>query len=423
MKRRGRFYTILLAILCFVATALPAAAAETLEIAVNQSRVMNAYGVERVAVANPDIADVLVVSGSEVLLVGKAPGVTTLHIWSVSGLASYEVKVAADDPATGNEIRTILGYGDIRVSKVGKTVILEGTVRDQYQKNRAETVAAAYGEKVVNLLELTHPSQVKIEAKVIEIDRAKEKDLGLQWGNSPSVAPGGFSLGQSFSNPVGGGMPFGQLGGYSAVNAQLSALIKNGSAKILSQPHMITLSGDKANIMVGGQIPVPMNVNNGQIAIEWKDYGIKLEIAPEINGEGLINSKVKAEVSSLDWNSNHQIEIGTNMKIPPLKMSTAETAIALASGQTMAIGGLISNETSRDVTKVPLLADIPILGSLFKSTSFTSNETELIILITPTIVDPAEYMPQSTQEMKESIKQDPWGGVKDDGKNKSADRR
>ena len=103
--------------------------------------------------------------------------------------------------------------------------------------------------------------------------------------------------------------------------------------------------------MVGGQIPIPISNQNGQITIEWKDYGIKLDIAPEVNAEGLINSKIKAEVSSLDWNSTHKIQLGSNMYIPPIKMNKAETAIALLSGQTMAIGGLLSSQTSKMLLK------------------------------------------------------------------------
>ena len=421
MLSKRNIYIIILLMICNILIISTVAAAGKVAVAVNQSQVMAFDGVERVAIANPDIADVVVVSASEILLVGKSTGTTTLHIWAEGKRETFQVEVVANDVPIANEIKSIIGFDDLKVSKIGKTIILEGKVNSQYQKARAEKVAEAYGEKVVNLLEMTHPIQVKIEAVIIEIDREKTKDLGIKWGNS-TASPGSFMLGQSYINPLGGGLPFGKLGGYSPINAELTAMIQNGSAKILSQPNIITLSGEKANIMIGGQIPIPTSNQNGQIAIEWKDYGIKLDIAPEVNAEGLINSKVKAEVSSLDWNSTHQILLGSNMKIPPIKMNKAETAIALSSGQTMAIGGLLSNQTSKDVTKVPFLSDIPILGKLFTSTSYTRGETELIILVTPTIVDPAEYLPRTTLEMKEFLSEDPLGGTKDGGKNKSSNR-
>ena len=202
------------------------------------------------------------------------------------------------------------------------------------------------------------------------------------------------------------------------MQARLSMLIKNGSAKLLSQPHMITLSGEKANIMVGGQIPVPISNQNGQISIEWKDYGVKLNITPDVNSEGLIQSKVKAEVSSLDWNSTHKIQLGNNMYIPQLKMTQSETAIAMSSGQTLAIGGLISSTLTEDSNKLPMLGDLPIIGNLFKSKAFSRGETELIIMVTPTIINPDEYMPSSTTEMKEAIKANPWEGDDAGGKDK-----
>lgn len=390
----------LLILFCFCLWIFPgvALADGKVAVAVNQSRVFNFNGLERVAVANPDIADVLVISGREMLVVGKAPGITTLHVWANGGRQSFQVEVAANDVPLAQEIKNILGFSDLRVSKIGKTIILEGKVNSQYQKNRAEMVASAYGEKVINLLEITKPVQVKLEAKVIEINRTKAKDLGIQWGNVVN-APGAFLFGQSSANTNAV-----QGFRYSPINGQLSALIKHGWARILSQPNIITVSGDKANILVGGQIPVPISNQNNQITVEWKDYGVKLDILPEVNAEGLINSKVKAEVSSFDWNSTYKIQMGNNLVMPPLKMTRVETTMALSSGQTLAIGGLISSQLSQDVTKVPLLGDLPIIGALFKSATFTRDETELVILITPTIINPDEYLPKTTPEMKESIK-------------------
>ena len=383
------------------------------------------YGLHRAAIANPDVADVVVVSSSELILVGKQTGSTTLIVWSGAGRQSYLVEVSAADPAIANEIKRILGYPDIRVAKVNKTVILEGTVNDQYQRARAEKIAGAYGEKVVNLLEIAKPVQIRIEAKIVEINRTKTQELGLKYySGSTTTAPGIFYAGQSQINPKSPNT-FGNLGTFAPVNAQLNLLIQNGYAKLLSQPNMVTLSGDKANILVGGQIPVPVSNQNGQISIEWKDYGIKLDILPEASLDGLITSKVKAEVSSMEWNSVNKIELGTNMKIPPIRMRKAESSIALASGQTMAIGGLIANDITRDVTKIPLLGDLPVIGQLFRSTSFVKGETELLILVTPTIVDPQALVPPMSQELKEHINQNPAnpaGGQTDARQNQDTNR-
>ena len=379
------------------------AAMEKISVGAGQSKTVSMTGLQRAAIANPEVADVVVVSSSELILVGKQTGTTTLIIWSGVGRQTFQVEVAANDPAIAGEIKRILGYPDIRVVKVNKTVILEGTVNDQYQRARAEKIAAAYGDKVVNLLEIAKPVQIRIEAKVVEINRTKTQNLGLQYftGNN-STAPGIFFAGQSVINTKSPDT-FGNLGTFAPINAQLNLLLQNGFARLLSQPNMVTLSGEKANILVGGQIPVPVSNQNGQISIEWKDYGIKLDITPEASLDGVISSKIKAEVSAMEWNSINRIELGTNIKIPPIRMRKAETSIALASGQTMAIGGLISNDITRDVTKIPFLGDLPVLGQLFRSTNFTKGETELIILVTPTIVDPQALVPPMSPEMKEHL--------------------
>ena len=364
MKKRRFIFGVVLW-LCMLVVAIPITAfAQNYDVAVNQSQILNIEGVKRVAVANPAIADVLVVSDSELLLVGKAPGVTSLQVWTDRIPTIYAIHVSGPEYYIGK--------------------------------------------------------QVKIEAKIVEINRGKIKNLGIKWGNDVT-SPGSFAFGQGIRNSEVGtaGKLWNDFGSYSDIQAQLDLLIQDDFAKMLSQPNMITLSGTKANILVGGQMPVPVSNDNGQITVEWKDYGIKLDIEPSVNAEGSIYTKVKAEVSAIDWNDTHKIVITTSgMSIPPITMRKAESTIVLTSGQTMAIGGLISNDMSKDVQKIPLLGDIPILGNLFKSTSFNRNETELLIFITPTIVDPTEYQPQSTSEMKKEIKKNPWGDADHDKQNK-----
>ena len=415
---------VLLCLLLFWPGQLSASGQEKMTVGAGQSRTVNMSGLQRAAIANPDVADVVVVSSSELILVGKQTGTTTLIIWSNMGRQTYQVEVAANDPAIANEIKRVLGYPDIRVVKVNKTVILEGTVNDQYQRARAEKIAAAYGDKVVNLLEIAKPIQIKIEAKIVEISRNKTDKLGLQYYSTNTANPGIFFAGQ-YQNSVlqGTAISLGNMGAVAPLNTQLNLLLQNGFAKLLSQPNMVTLSGEKANILVGGQIPVPVSNMAGQVSIEWKDYGIKLEISPEASLDGIITSKVKAEVSAMEWNNpTTKIKLGSNIEIPSIRMRKAETAIALASGQTMAIGGLIANDITRDVTKIPFLGDLPVIGQLFRSTSFTKGETELIILVTPTIVDPQALVPPLSQDVRDHLNQKPAGGQTDVRQNQSPNR-
>ena len=366
----------------------PSAYAESLAVAVNKSVLLPFGTIERVAIANPDIADVAV-AGNEVIVVGKSPGITTLHVWTPLGRTTYDVEVGADDMMLESTIEKVLNQSGIKVSKVGKTVILEGKTRDQQKRSWAEKIAAAYGDKVVNLIELTNPKQVKIQAQIIEISRDKTDKLGISWGNGDVSTPGSFSFGQSAINTIDG-TAFGKLGSYAEINGVVQALVKNGFAKILSQPSVTTMSGEKATILVGGEIPVPVAADNNKVTVEWKEYGIKLAIAPEAGEQGLIATKVSAEVSTIDFASAKAIDLQKGLSVPPIKSRKSETMIALPSGQTMAIGGLINNEETKSISKVPLLAELPIIGHLFRSTSFTSGKTEVVILITPTMVDASE---------------------------------
>lgn len=420
MSRHG-CATLVLAVL-ILSLSLTVSAAGNFTVGVNQSIIMNIYDVERIAIANPEIADVVVVSRSEVLLVGKVPGSTTLHVWSNTGRETYQVEVGTNDSSIAATINNLLGLPGVKVSKVNKTVMLEGTVNDQYQKTRAEKVAGAFGEKVVNLLEITNPRQVKIEAKVVEVSKSKLDNLGIKWGNNPNN-PGVFTLGQSSTNTIANQQKvFGWFGTYSDLNGQLDALVQNGYANILSQPNVITVSGEKAHILVGGEIPIPVAFTNGTITVEWKEYGIKLEIAPEVNAEGLIASKIKAEVSSLDYtNAKTMVDIGNNYIIPALKTRRAETVITLASGQTMAIGGLIASEDTKTVSKLPGLSEIPVLGRFFTSNSVSKDKKEIIVILTPTLVDSANYAPPMSPGMKEAVVENPWKDKGDEAKPKGAD--
>lgn len=404
------FTAFALVLFFLIVTTVPVWAAEpkeSMSLGAGQSKTMPVDRLERAAIANPEVADVVVVSKSELLLVGKQTGTTTLIVWSGAGRQMYQIEVSSNDAAIAGEVKRVLGYPDIRITKVGKTIVVEGTVSDQYQRLRAEKVAAAYGDKVVNLLEISNPLQIKIEAKIIEISRSKSQNLGVTYFNLNSTSPGVFNVGQSFINNSVEPHPWKGFGGYADINAQVNLLVQNGHAKILSQPHMVTLSGEKASILAGGQIPVPVSNQNGQISIEWKDFGIKLEIAPDASRENIITTKLTAEVSSLDFSSSAKINLGNGLIIPPLKSRKAQSVIAVASGQTMAIGGLISNDITRNVTKIPLLGDIPFIGQLFRSTSFTKGETEIIILVTPTVLDSLALMPPTSQEMKDFMKENP----------------
>lgn len=415
-------------------------AADILNVSVNGSRYMEDSGITRLAVGNPDIADIRLLSNNDYLVVGKKAGSTSLLVWSNNGRQEYNVYVSGDDEGTEKAIQKAIGYPGVKVQMMNGKVLLRGKVKNQYEHDSAVKVAQLYlgsgggnassttanGESqgaatdsnIIDLLDMTNPSQVRLEAQIIEINTSAERNLGIQYwsrtigsssnsgtssdsGNSSSDdvtrgSSGLFYAGENFYNRRGS---FGWLGShFSNINASLQALVTEGKARILSRPSITTMSGQKANILIGGRIPIPTSAGDGQIAIDWREYGIRLNIEPVVDAENKITSKVHAEVSTLDY--GHSV-VENDFSIPAIASREADAVINVRSGMTMAIGGLLNSQDGKTVTKIPLLGDIPIIGQFFRHTQKTRDNRELLILITPTLVSDETPVSMS-QRMKGS---------------------
>lgn len=397
-----------------------ACAAEPVEVSLNESKYMAASGITRLAVGNPAIADVQLLSSGDFLLVGKKAGTTSLIVWSDGGQRTeYTVYVAGNDRGMASAIQDAIGYPKVHVQMIEDRVMLRGKVENQYEHDTALKIAGLYtggdGSGVIDLLEMEHPSQIRLEAQIIEINSDYTKNLGIQyWSQTPgSNSNSDSSTGNTNSGiTVGtaglfyGGEDFssnrkhgGWLGSHVAnVNVTLQALINEGKARILSRPSITTMSGKTANILIGGRIPIPVSDGNGNVSIDWHEYGVKLNIEPVVDSEDKITSKVHAEVSTLDY--SHGVKIDS-FSVPGIATREAESEVNVRSGMTMAIGGLINSEDAKIVSKIPLLGDLPIIGRFFRHTSNTRDKREVIILITPTLVADDTPAPMS-RRMKES---------------------
>lgn len=395
-------------------------AADILNVSVNGSRYMEDSGITRLAVGNPDIADIRLLSNNDYLVVGKKAGSTSLLVWSNNGRQEYNVYVSGDDEGTEKAIQKAIGYPGVKVQMMNGKLLLRGKVKNQYEHDSAVKVAqlylgsgggaassasangegqgAAVDSNIIDLLDMTNPSQVRLEAQIIEINTSAERNLGIQYW-SPTIgsstgsgsdsgnddltrgSSGLFYVGENFKNSRGS---FGWLGSHiSNMNASLQALVTEGKARILSRPSITTMSGQKANILIGGRIPIPTSAGDGQIAIDWREYGIRLNIEPVVDAENKITSKVHAEVSTLDYGNSVTEH---DFSIPAIASREADAVINVRSGMTMAIGGLLNSQDGKTVTKIPLLGDIPIIGQFFRHTQKTRDNRELLILITPTLV-------------------------------------
>ena len=422
--KRSDIFTSLVVSAGILLSAPVAMAATPLNVSVNESRYVQESGLSRVAVGNPEIADVQLLSARDFLLVGKKPGSTTLLVWGANGRQEYMVTVTGENSGLAAMVERAINLPGVTVQMVGEKILLRGTVMNQYEKDLALKIAGLYtgtspatsssgsgspgkamdktSGNVIDLLQMARPSQIRLEAQVIEIASTNARELGIQYGTRSSGdsdskvdAVGTLYGGEDWNTRGWGGWLVRHT---STINATLRALITQGKARILSRPSVSTLSGEKAKILIGGSIPIPTN-EDGSVTIQWKEYGVKLDIEPVVDQMDKITSKVHAEVSSLDY--SHGVT-QNGFTIPALSTREAEAVIHVSNGMSMVIGGLLNSEDTKTVTKIPLLGNIPILGEFFKHTSRTRDKRELIILITPVLVGEDTLAPMSDR-MKETF--------------------
>ncbi len=383
-----------------------AMAATPLNVSVNESRYVQEAGFR------------------EFLLVGKKAGSTSLLVWGANGRQEYLVTVTGENSGLAAMIEKAINLPGVTVQMVGEKILLRGTVMNQYEKNLALKIAGLYtgttpsttasgsgnaaqamdktGGNVIDLLQMARPSQIRLEAQVVEISSSNKKELGIQYGTKTGDGDSGSKIDAEGTIYAGEDWNTRGWGGWlvrhsSTINAALRALITQGKARILSRPNISTLSGEKAKILIGGSIPIPVN-NDGKVSIEWKEYGVKLNIEPVADQMDKITSKVHAEVSRLDY-ANGLVQNG--FSIPALATREAEAVIHVSNGMSMVIGGLLNSEDGKTVTKIPLLGNIPIIGEFFKHTSRTRDKRELIIIITPHLIGEDTQWPMS-DGMKEA---------------------
>lgn len=391
--------------------------------------------IKRVAVTNPEIADVAVVDKRALNVIGKKTGSTSLTVWTADGMRQdFRICVSGVDSGLAETIRKAIGLPKVKVEVVGGKVLLTGTVQNQKEKTLAYRIASLYAggggtddkavertlfdeakvndgfdgdDKVINLLEMVNPDQINIEAEVIEINSKDAKQIGIEYGADSKVgAPGVWYAGESAVKTRDAGSHWYTRNWlythFSDINARIHTLVTNGHARVISRPNITTMSGKTAGILVGGEIPYP-KMDNNSTSVEYKPYGIKLNLlSPTVDTSGNVTSRVFAEVSRLDWNNAVMVN---GFKMPATVNSSAETMVNIPSGMTMVIGGLLDSNDTKNISKIPLLGDIPFLGELFKYHNDTKEKSEIMILITPRVVNETTPVAMS-QKMKDAYAED-----------------
>ena len=363
--------------------------------------------IKRVSVADPEIVDFLLLSANEVYLKGKGAGVTNLTLWQNKKIvAVYDLEVTYDLSGLKQQLHAILPDEDsLRVISTNDSITLSGRITNAANLSQAMALAEAYAPKgkVNNLVEVGGVHQVMLEVRVAEMGRSLTKRFGInflyqdgqQFGVSLLGGLAGFAEesltgGLTFSPAVTALFRFDQGGG--TWTGFIDALREDGLVKILAEPTLITLSGQSANFLAGGEYPVPVPQGLGAVAIEYKTFGVGLTFTPTVLSKDKIAIDVSPEVSELDFSTAVRAE---GFVTPGISTRRASTKIELADGQSFAIAGLLREAVRADISKFPLLGDLPVIGPLFQSKSFQKSETELVIIVTPHLVKPVELAKQS----------------------------
>jgi len=387
-----------------------------------------------ILVGDPEIADINPLTDKMISILGKKIGTTRVSLYDESKklVGIFDVEVSYDVSKLREELAQHFRQAKIKVSTANGRVLLSGTAPDGIVLDGILSVARQFAPDVINSIQVAQPQQVMLEVRFVEAARSAGRDLGVQWnlfnrgrttrfiGNIGDGTPNtqlpitnGKVGGQGDGSSCGGGLniscsgltvspfisagvlsasaPFGFLVGKLLAagleaDVLLNALETKGLARGLAEPNLVALSGDTANFLAGGEYPIPVPGTMGQISVEYKRYGVGLAFTPTVLSRGLINLKIEPEVSQLD--TSHSVAVGNGVSVPALTVRRASSTIELRDGQSFVLAGLLQNSSNTAQDQLPWIGDVPVLGALFSSKSYQKNETDLIIIVTPHIVQP-----------------------------------
>ena len=360
---------------------------------------------ENVLVSNPETLDASLQTSRQVYLLAKKVGEANAFFVGPDGqkILFLEVSVTRDISVLQDSLQRLLPGSKIKAEMMGDTVVLAGSVTTALDANRAGELAAKFvkdKESVVNMLGTDAKEQVLLKVQVAEMQRDALRRIGVDIPGSV-VNAGNFTFAQVLKNafpvtsPVvaaaaaalplpgvtaGSGIQPTWSSNGQSVTAMLQMLERSGIVKTLAEPNLTAISGETAKFLAGGEFPVPIALQDNQVSVQWKPFGVNVSFKPIVLSEGKISLNIMAEVSEISPEGSVTL---ANISLPGLKVRRAETTLELPSGGTLAMAGLLSDETRQSVEGIPGLKNLPVLGALFRSNDYRKRETELVILVTP----------------------------------------
>ncbi len=400
-------YMLLLVFSMFNASQVQAADSpkKLMDLYLGQSEILSIKNVRRISVGNGALLDVRVLDNSnQILLLAKNTGITDLRVWQKNGIQSrYQFRIMQQSPEQVlMQIQSHLaGIEGVQARLAGSQIVIEGQILRQEDANRVKVIAKQFPNvsNHVSAGGVSMRSMIYFDVKILEIKNSGMKSLGIEWDTSTSGPTFGYlgdfvtnGLFRSTQAPTGGlntlsnlalaagtGNVF--LGLSTLLQTKINLLKNKGYARVLAEPKLSCRSGGKAEFQVGGEIPYQTTSDLGKSNVEFKNFGIMLDVQPIADAEGYIMTNLKIEMSNPDFSRTVEGQ-------PIITTRRTSTEINLRSGETMVVSGLIDSRSSKGVTKMPGMGDIPFIGELFKSRVFENDETDLVIFITPTIIDP-----------------------------------
>lgn len=354
--------------------------------------------VARLSIGNPAVADVILTGTKQIYILGKSIGSTNLMLWDRQGhtAAIIDLNVSREFGALSSEIQRLTPNASVRVRSMGQSIVLEGHVPDAMTANKASDLAEAFlGKKPVNMLTIDGAQQVMLEVKVAEVNRTLVDSLGAKLNLSHLGGGTNWTVISDLlsGNPSSVGLSK-LLGVATSRSLSIDMEKDDGLIKILAEPNLVALSGQEGGFLAGGEIYIPVPQANGTIALESRSFGVGLKFTPTVLESSRIHMRVAPEVTELVGFTNvTSTGLGGSVLVPTLSTRRASTTVELRDGQTLAIGGLLNDKAKEQISRFPMLGEIPILGALFRSSQYQTERTELVILVTPRLIKPLAGTP------------------------------
>jgi len=373
---------------------------ESIVVPLNRAIVLEAdQSFAELSVANPGIADIATLSDRTIYVLGKTPGRTTLTLLGADGrlITNVNIVVNPDLAELKELINEIMPNEKIEIRAANDGVVISGIASSTRVLSRIIELAKRYSPNVSNLATVGGAHQVMLKVRFAEMSRNVAKGLSSGFGTRTNTAVANRTTagvnGGARALPLSNSSSFGAINsvfnlGGTAVDVLLEALETKGMVRTLAEPNLVTISGNEAKFLAGGEVPIPVAQDSNTITVEYKPFGVQMQFVPTVLDNDVINLSLETEVSEID--SGNTVDVGGGISLPTFTNRRASTVVEMRDGESIAIAGLLKEDFANSVSQVPWLGDVPILGTLFRSTNYQREQTELVIIVTPHLVTPVD---------------------------------